>query len=215
MSKVKTPAKKKALSLKRDGRNVCWYNSKASRKLIPRHKQQSHMGERRAINQILGHLKDTAEETDASEADIQVKTESVGRKRKAFKKMPDTPLGIAIKKKLQRRRDESQSQVPANRFQLNSKAERFDTPYNSTLHKRPILERIRSYTSSFSIFGRDKKKSQRYGERQHEFATRWREATLRGAPLLVGFFAEEPQWRERLLRWCDAALATGSDSQKS
>jgi hypothetical protein len=145
-----------------------------------------------------------------------VKTESARRKRKAFKKMPDTPLGIVIEKKLQRRRDGSQSsQVSANRFQLNSEAEAFDTPYNSTLHKRAILDEIGSYTRIFSLIGRDKKKSQRYRKYQREFATRWREATLRDAPLLVGFFAEEPQWRERSLRWCDAVLATGPDSQKS
>jgi len=34
----------------------------------------------------------------------------------------------------------------------------------------------------------------------------WKAAILRNAPLLKGFFEEEPAWREKMLRWCDEAL---------
>jgi hypothetical protein len=210
MSKVKSPNKKKELSLERDRRNIQTFNSKASRKLIPRHKQHSHMGARRAVAQILSHFRKTAE--DASETDILVKTELIERKRKAFKKSPDTPLSIVVKKKLQNRIDKSQGrQANQNLSGLNLNARGgFDTPYDSTLHKRHILGKLWSYTGRTSGWPRHKKKSQRYRRYERESATRWREATLRDAPLLVGFFTEEPQWRERLLRWCDAALTADS-----
>ena len=106
MSKVKSPREKKSLSLKRDRRNTYGENSKASRKAIPRRKQLSHMGDRRAVNQILNHLRETAEETDASEVDVLAKTRLIERKHKAFKKSPDSPLGIVVKKKLAKRRDQ-------------------------------------------------------------------------------------------------------------
>jgi len=34
----------------------------------------------------------------------------------------------------------------------------------------------------------------------------WKQAILRDAPLLKGFFVEEPKWREKMLRWCDRQL---------
>jgi hypothetical protein len=42
----------------------------------------------------------------------------------------------------------------------------------------------------------------------------WKAAILREAPLLKGFFAEEPAWREKMLRWCDEALEALSSSKK-
>ena len=74
MSKVKSATEKKALSLKRDRRNTYGENPTASRKGIRRGKQRSHMGERRAVNQILSHLREGAGESDADEADVQAKT---------------------------------------------------------------------------------------------------------------------------------------------
>jgi hypothetical protein len=35
----------------------------------------------------------------------------------------------------------------------------------------------------------------------------WQEAILHDAPLLSGFFADEPEFRDRLLRWCEKVLA--------
>jgi len=215
VSKIKSAREKKALSLKRDRRNTFGENSKASRKAIARRKQVSHMGERRAVAQILSHLRQGAAERDATEADVLAKTTIVERKRKAFKKHRDTALGVVVKKKLAERRDQSHIRhVDATPIKLNFEADEiFDTPYDPALHKRSILWELR-FHSVRPNWGPHKKKSQRYRWRyQREFATRWKEATLRGAPLLVGFFAEEPQWRERMLRWCEAALTAESDSR--
>jgi len=214
VSKIKSAREKKARSLKRDRRNTFGENSKASRKAIPRRKQLSHMGERRAVAQILSHLREGAAESDATEADVLAKTTIVERKRKAFKKHRDTALGVVVKKKLAERRDQSHiRQVDATPISLNFEADGiFDTPYDPTLHKRSILRALR-FHSVRPNRGPHKKKSQRYRRYQREFATRWREATLRDAPLLVGFFAEEPQWRERMLRWCEAALTAESNSR--
>jgi hypothetical protein len=173
------------------------------------------MGERRAIAQILSHLREGAAEGDAAEADVLAKTTIVETKRKAFKKHRDTALGVVVKKKLAERRDQSHvSQADTTPFSLNLETEGiFDTLYDPALHKRSILRVLRYHTVRPN-WGPHKKKSQRYRWRyQREFATRWREAALRDAPLLVGFFAEEPQWRERILRWCEAALTAESDSR--
>ncbi len=148
MSKIKSAREKKALSLKRDRRNTFGENSKASRKAIPRRKQLSHMGERRAIGQILSHLRESAAEGDATEADVLAKTTIVEKKRKAFKKHRDTALGVVVKKKLAERRDQSRiRQVDATPISLNFEADGiFDTPYDSTLHKRLILWELRFHS---------------------------------------------------------------------
>lgn len=214
MSKIKSAREKKALSLKRDRRNTFGENSKASRKAIPRRKQLSHMGERRAVAQILSHLRESATESDTTEADVLARTTTVEKKRKAFKKRRDTALGVVVKKKLADRRDQSHIRhVDAPPIRVNFEAEEiFDTPYDPALHKRSILWVLR-FHSVRPNWGPHKKKPQRYRWRhQREFAARWKEATLRDAPLLAGFFAEEPQWRERILRWCEAALTAESGS---
>lgn len=110
VSKVKSPNEKKALSLKRDRRNTDGENPAASRKGIRHGKQRSHMGERRAVNQILNQLRESAGEGEAVHADVRVKVRVVERKYKAFKKLPDVPLGEVIKRKLARREKLSQSQ---------------------------------------------------------------------------------------------------------
>jgi hypothetical protein len=216
VSKIKSPREKKTLSLKKDRRNIFGENSKASRKAIPRRKQLNHMGERRAVSQILSHLRESAEEKDANEADFLAKTTLVERKHKAFKKSPDSPLGVVLEKKLAKRREQSQGGrthgVPCDtRLQSD---EIFDTPYDPTLHKRLILRELR-YRAASPRWGRHKKKTRRYGRYEREVAARWREAILRAAPLLEGFFGEEPQWRERTLRWCEEALTIGPNSHKS
>ena len=213
MSKIKNPAKKKALSLQRDRRNTFGENSKGSRKAIPRRKQLSHMGERRAVARILSHLRESAEESDATEADVQAKTTLVEKKRKAFKKSRDTALGTVVKRKLAERTGQA-PHADAIPISLNFEKDGvFDTPYDSTLHKRLILSKLR-FHGARPYWGPHKKKSQRYRWKyQREIAARWMEATRRNAPLLEGFFAEEPQWRERILRWCEAALTAEPDSR--
>jgi hypothetical protein len=131
VSKIKSAREKKALSFKRDRRNTFGENSKASRKAIPRRKKLNHMGERRAVSQILRRLRESAEEEDATEADVLAKTTVVERKNKTFKKSPDSPLGGAVEKKLAERREQSRaSQLDAAPFSLNFEADGvFDTPY--------------------------------------------------------------------------------------
>ena len=53
MAKAKTPQEKKALSLKRDRRNVYGEDTKGTRVGIPRSKRQSKQAERRAAKQPL------------------------------------------------------------------------------------------------------------------------------------------------------------------
>jgi len=214
VSKIKSAREKKALSLKRDRRNTFGENSKASRKAIPRRKQLNHMGERRAVSQILSRLRESADGRDATEADVLAKTTVIERKHKAFKKAPDSPLGVVVGKKLSERREQSHaSQLDAAPFSLNFEADGvFDTPYDPTLHKRLILRRLRYHTVGPN-WCRHKKKSWRHGKYQRKLAGRWRDAILRAAPLLEGFFGEEPQWRERMLRYCEEALTLGPDSR--
>lgn len=130
MSKVKSATEKKALSLKRDRRNTYGENPQASRKGIRRGKQRSHMEERRSVGKILSHLRESAEESDAIEADVLTKTSLVRSKRKAFKKRPDRPLGEVIKRK-QARREESQSRAKDTtpKYANIYSPEIFDTPY--------------------------------------------------------------------------------------
>jgi hypothetical protein len=64
-------------------------------------------------------------------------------------------------------------------------------------------------------WGRNAKKSRLIRTHERMEAARWKEAILRDAPLLHGFFAEEPQWRDRMLHWCEETLSSASDSDKS
>jgi len=83
----------------------------------------------------------------------------------------------------------------------------FDTPYKSALHQQFILHELRYRTGPAPAFlGMNKKENQRLGKYQRRVPLMWKEAILRDAPLLKGFFAEEPSWREKMLRWCDTNL---------
>jgi hypothetical protein len=104
VSKIKSPKEKKKLSLARDRRNTYGENPQASRKGIRHGKQRSHMEERRAVGRVLRHLKEVPDEDEAMEADVLAKTLTVQKKREAFKKRPDEPLGVVIKRKLALRR---------------------------------------------------------------------------------------------------------------
>ena len=215
VSKIKSPQDKKTLSLRRDRRNVYGENHAGSLKGIRRGKQRSHMGERRAVNQILGHLRESAAEDEATEADVLAKTSIAKSKHKAFKKFPDSPLGVVIKEKLANRtQQEIASPTYPFRYYISFDAKGvFDTLYNSTFHKQPLLFAFRSVTGNLR-WGRQEKKTEIRLNRKREDAVRLREAILRDAPLLKGFFAEEPKWREKALLWCERVLLTGSDPNK-
>jgi hypothetical protein len=90
----------------------------------------------------------------------------------------------------------------------------FDIPYNAALHRHFILRELRYRTGRPPAFlGRNKKKSERLGKYESHVPLLWKAAILRDAPLLKGFFEEEPAWREKMLCWCDEALS--SDKRKS
>jgi hypothetical protein len=77
----------------------------------------------------------------------------------------------------------------------------FDTPYKPDVHRRFVLNEIRFRTRQKGI--RKTKSRIAYDLKE---ARRWKEAILRNAPLLSGFFAEEPAWREKMLSWCQETL---------
>lgn len=103
VSKIKSPREKKKLSLARDRRNTYGENPRASREGIHRGKQRSHMEERRAVDRVLRRLREKPDENEAIEADVLAKTLTLQKRREAFKKRADEPLGVVIKRKLARR----------------------------------------------------------------------------------------------------------------
>jgi hypothetical protein len=105
MSKVKTPTEKKRISLVKDRRNVYGECPTSSRKNISRGKQRGHMEVRRAANEELRSLRGASTEVDADATDAQTKDRILALSRYAFKKVPDSPLGEVLKRKLKRRAD--------------------------------------------------------------------------------------------------------------
>lgn len=103
MSKVKSPAEKKRLSLSKDRRNVYGECPTSSRKNIRRNKQRGHMEVRRAANEELRGLKGLTIETDADGAESRTRDRIVLLARSSFKKFPDAPLGEVVARKLRRR----------------------------------------------------------------------------------------------------------------
>ena len=99
MSKFKTPREKKLASLALDSRNVYGENDKASRKRIPRAKQESHQALRRAAKQPLQNIDSSLEEDDLDRANAAVKESEIHGKRKSFRKKPDAPLGAILEYK--------------------------------------------------------------------------------------------------------------------
>jgi hypothetical protein len=80
----------------------------------------------------------------------------------------------------------------------------FDEVYEPSIHRQLILREVRYRTGPPAAFlGRNRKKSQRASKYERHVPSQWKEAILRDAPLLKGFFAEEPRSREKILRWCD------------
>ncbi len=104
VSTIKNPEEKKHLSLERDRRNRYGENSKSSRKSIQRGKQRRHMDERRTVGEVLGRLKGNVEEDDATQAEFLAKTRITDSQRRGFKKKPDTPLGVVLEAKRERKK---------------------------------------------------------------------------------------------------------------
>jgi hypothetical protein len=91
----------------------------------------------------------------------------------------------------------------------------FDIPYDPAKHRHFILHELRYRTGPAPGFlGRNKKKSQRLSKYERHVPVQWKAAILRDAPLLKGFFAEEPKWREKMLNWCEANIEAQSSAKK-
>lgn len=91
----------------------------------------------------------------------------------------------------------------------------FDALYDPAKHRHFILHELRYRTGPAPAFlGRNKKKFERLSKYERHVPERWKAAILRDAPLLKGFFAEEPKWREKMLNWCEANIAAHSSKKK-
>ena len=88
----------------RDRRNTYGESDKSSRKNIPRGKQRGQMQLRRGVAQNL-KVSGKADEGAIDQAAVNVGEVHARRRRKLFKKAPDTPLGVVVKRKLLRRAD--------------------------------------------------------------------------------------------------------------
>ena len=69
----------------------------------------------------------------------------------------------------------------------------FDIPYKTDVHRRFVIREIRFRTQ---LKGRRKDKAAIAYDIKKALR-RWQEAIRRNAPLLSGFFAEAPEWREK------------------
>jgi hypothetical protein len=99
VSRIKSPQEKKNASLERDRRNTYGENAKSSRKNIPKSKQLSHQAERRAAKTPLVSLKENIEEDAAVAAELKVREQIIEKKRKGFRKKPDSPLKAVLQYK--------------------------------------------------------------------------------------------------------------------
>ena len=104
MSRVKSPAEKKALSLELDRRNTYGENAKASRKNNPRGKRRAHQQERRVVGQILDGIERNPDPDDVLAAEGAAKVAARDRKLKGFKKEADAPLGDIVARKLTKKK---------------------------------------------------------------------------------------------------------------
>jgi hypothetical protein len=62
------------------------------------------MDERRAVGEVLGRLKGDIQEDEATDAELSAKTRITVRRRRGFKKTPDTPLGVVLAAKRARKK---------------------------------------------------------------------------------------------------------------
>jgi hypothetical protein len=99
VSKIKSPAEKKRLSLTKDRRNTYGENSKSSRKNIAKGKQRRHMDERRAVAKVLSGLKGHVDDDAASKAELEVRLAISDSRNRGFRKVPDEPLGVVLARK--------------------------------------------------------------------------------------------------------------------
>ena len=110
MSKVRSPQEKKHHSLLKDRRNIYGECPTSSRKNIRRGKQRSHMQLRRAVAEELRSLKGTSVEAHGEIAEARAKDRILVLARSSFKKSPDEPLAIVVKRKTDKRKKQQEKQ---------------------------------------------------------------------------------------------------------
>jgi hypothetical protein len=95
---TKTPQQKKHLSYAKDRRNTYGENSKSSRKNIPLSKALDIRAERHAQDQLLAKV------TTSSNIDelVGIETSVKSVKPRQWKKLPDEPLGIVLKRRTEK-----------------------------------------------------------------------------------------------------------------
>jgi hypothetical protein len=94
----KSPQQKKAESYAKDHRNTYGENAKSSRKSIAQNQRLRNRAERRVAREMFTGGTVDEERVDAVEARLKLK------RRKAWTKWPDEPLGVVVAAKLARRR---------------------------------------------------------------------------------------------------------------
>jgi hypothetical protein len=99
MSTVKIPQEKKSLSLELDRRNTYGENAKSSRKNIPLSKRLSQKALRRATKVSLETAVGLPDEDEVVAAESKLRSALTEKRRVAFKKVPDTPLGNVLARK--------------------------------------------------------------------------------------------------------------------
>lgn len=97
MSKLKSPREKKDASLAKDRRNVYGENDKASRKRIPKAKQEAHQNLRRSARQPLQNITTALPEDVLTNAESLTRESEIRAKRKGFRKQQDAPLASILK----------------------------------------------------------------------------------------------------------------------
>jgi hypothetical protein len=99
MSTAKTPQEKKKLSLERDRRNTYGENAKSSRKNIPLSKRLSQKAVRHTAKVPLEATIGLPDEDEVVTAESKLRSDLTKKRRRAFKKRPDQPLGLVLEKK--------------------------------------------------------------------------------------------------------------------
>ncbi len=103
MSKIKSAPEKKRDRLLKDRRNLWGESGARSRYSIRRNKQLDHMALRRAVVEELRSVKGTSTEADAESAEARARDRIVDIKQSSFRKSPDQPLAIAVRRKKEKR----------------------------------------------------------------------------------------------------------------
>lgn len=115
----RTPQEKKALSLKKDRRNVYGESPHGSRKAIPRNKRIGQSRVRAAVNPHL-QIRGAVPDDDAlQELEQRVEAKSRAADSKRFRKSPDAPLGQVIQSKQERRVRDHRAKEKRRQVQQN------------------------------------------------------------------------------------------------